>query len=523
MKRNANHMVWRVAAALCVIAIITLTLAQESNTSDGRSIKVSVDWNVSVGASKTVLTVQVCPEPPMRRGGPIHQQAHEALRDLNASYARLQAWFPYPRLSIAELDPPANGHTSWNFSLIDPIVLDFYDATQGRPIVLNMDIPGWLFKGTPPTYPDDPNEIDWQYQFGSSISKELRDPTYREVADYYRRVAQWYIRGGFTDEYGHDHRSGHHLKIDYWEVLNEQDGMAHDLSPETYTGLYDVVVSELKEVDPTMKFSALALANPENLLYVEYFLNPKHHKAGVPLDMVSYHHYIVAKTGDTPEKWRSEMFRRADIFLATVRNIEGIRNRLSPSTKTAVNEFGFMWGPEDDKLLMAINTGKSDSSEPTIPDQYWSLAASVFAYTYIGVARAGVDLLGAAELVDYPSQLAGTNLIHWRTGEPNAMYRTVKMLHEQLPPNGSLRATNVEGFAIEAQAFDTHDGRRLLLVNKSDKAHKITLECESKSNCPTSGTARAIDKFTGGAVPQEYRVTADVALMPHSVTVISYP
>ena len=84
---------------------------------------VTVDWSRTVAKSKTELTIQVCPEPPLRRGYPIHDQLWKALRDMKSNVARIQFWHPYPRLGVAELEPPQDGVTSWDFSLIDPIVV----------------------------------------------------------------------------------------------------------------------------------------------------------------------------------------------------------------------------------------------------------------------------------------------------------------------------------------------------------------------------------------------------------------
>ena len=50
---------------------------------------------------------------------------------------------------------------------------------------------------------------------------EFRDPSFKEVADYYACGVSWCTKGGFKDELGVWHPSGHHYKIDYWEVLNE--------------------------------------------------------------------------------------------------------------------------------------------------------------------------------------------------------------------------------------------------------------------------------------------------------------
>ena len=77
-----------------------------------------------------------------------------------------------------------------------------------------------MFKTEKPvTYPDDPNQPTWTYTQGI----ELRDPSGKELGDYYGRLVSWYVNGGFTDELGKRHESGHHFKIDYWEVLNEPD------------------------------------------------------------------------------------------------------------------------------------------------------------------------------------------------------------------------------------------------------------------------------------------------------------
>jgi len=480
------------------------------------SAAVTVDWTKVIGESKTTLTIQVCPEPPMRRGGPIHEQTHAALRDLKMSYARLQPWFPYPKLAIPELDPPQDGKTSWDFSLIDPIVLDFYAAQEGRPIMLNMAIPAWLFKAPRHRYPDDPNEIDWAYEFRPDVGTEFRDPTFKEAAAHFKRIAQWYIKGGFTDEFGKKHVSGHRLNIDYWEVLNEQDeGMAHQLNPQVYTALYDAIVAEVRKVDPSMKFSGLAMADASSLHYFEYFLNAKNHKPGIPLDMVSYHKYIVTEPGSTLPDWQRDMFADADRFVHTMRKIERIRQRLSPRTKTFISELGAMWGPETENVGAAMKGGKSDFSDPRIPDEYWTLAASVFAYGYLGAIREGVDMVAAAELVDYPGQFAGTNLIHWETGEPNAVYRVVKLLKEEIPPGAQLLQTRTHGRSIEAQAFMTPQGRKLLLINKTAQQVQVT------PGALSDGTVKSVDMTTRSAAPREYVLEADLVLQPQSVTLIS--
>jgi hypothetical protein len=110
-----------------------------------------VDWDKVVRVSNTTPTLQVVVNPPLRRGSPIHDRAFKAIRDLGCDYVRYGPWLPYPRLGVAELEPPANGKTSWDFSLIDPMTLDFLEATSGHSVILNFsNIPAWMFKTEKP-------------------------------------------------------------------------------------------------------------------------------------------------------------------------------------------------------------------------------------------------------------------------------------------------------------------------------------------------------------------------------------
>ncbi|MET0494401.1 MAG: hypothetical protein ABW000_14855 [Actinoplanes sp.] len=87
--------------------------------------------------------------PLIRRGSPITENAYRALRRLRAEYVRFVPWFPYPKLAVAELDPPSGGRTSWDFSLIDPLVEDFVTATRGTSPMLNFStIPQWMWQPT---------------------------------------------------------------------------------------------------------------------------------------------------------------------------------------------------------------------------------------------------------------------------------------------------------------------------------------------------------------------------------------
>ena len=77
---------------------------------------VNVNWDKVIMVSKSTPTLQVVVNPPLRRGSKIHDRVFQALHDLGADYVRYVPWLPYPKLGVAELEPPKDGNTSWDFS-----------------------------------------------------------------------------------------------------------------------------------------------------------------------------------------------------------------------------------------------------------------------------------------------------------------------------------------------------------------------------------------------------------------------
>ena len=220
---------------------------------------VTIRWDKPMVTSKSTATLQVVVNPMTEPGSPIHDGAFAALKDLGADYVRYVPWLPYPRLAVAELEPPTKTGTSWDFTRIDPMTKDFMAATEGHPVILNFStMPAWLFKTDKPiTYPADPDQPYWDYTQGT----ELVDPTGKQLGDYYARLVSWYTKGGFTDENGVRHESGFHYKIPVWEALNEPE-FEHKTTPKQYTERYDAIVGAIHKVSPETKFMGMALAMP---------------------------------------------------------------------------------------------------------------------------------------------------------------------------------------------------------------------------------------------------------------------
>jgi hypothetical protein len=454
------------------------------------SDKVTANWDKTVMVSKTVPTFQVVVNPLLRRGSRIHDGAWQAAHDLGCDYVRYVPWLPYPRLAVAELDPPKDGKTSWDFSLIDPMTEDFINATTGHSVILNFStIPQWMFKTEKPVlYPADPDQDVKDYEQGT----EFRDRSLKEVADYYARLVSWYTKGGFTDEYGRRHESGHHYKIDYWEVLNEIEG-EHQMSPEMYTRVYDAIVAAIRKVEPQMKFMALALGGPHLYpRFFEYFLNPKNHIPGTPIDMISYHFYAVPTADQSPEVQQYTVFDRADSFLETIRYIELIRQRLLPRTRTDVNETGIIL-PNDSVVPRA-----------PIPDSHWNLSAAYYGYLYGQLARFGIEAVGISQISGYPGRDPGVTMVDWNTGQPNARYWGLKLIRDNFAAGDKLVDTTSTIPYIYAQGFVTRDGKRkLLLVNKRDRSFDFSIQGGNGAE------VTYVDQTTGFQPPATLQLNGD--------------
>jgi hypothetical protein len=496
-------------AALMSLLFSTLAIGQDYPT------QLIVHWDKVIRTTQTTPTLQVVVNPPLQRGTPVHDNAFKALHELGADYARYVPWLPYPKLGVAELEPPKEGKSSWDFTLIDPMTVDFLEASKGHSTILNFStIPQWMYKTDKPVvYPADPTQVTWDYEQGT----ELRDPTLKEVADYYARLLSWYTKGGFTDEFGKWHESGYHYSIPYWEVLNEID-FEHHISPETYTRLYDEVVLAMKKVEPSTKFVGLALAMETNPGYFEYFLDHKNHKPGVPLDFISYHFYAVPTSDETPEVEQFTFFAQADGFLKTVRYIEAIRKRLSPETKTTMDELG------------AISADDQAQAEPghatkPIPESYWNLAGAMYAYLFGQLTELGIDVAGESQLVGFPTQFPSVSMVDWNNGKPNARFWVLKLLHDNFGPGDEqveiarAPASSVDNPYLYSLALATRDGkRRVLLVNKRDRTSDVSVAGS------TGGHVNYVDQTTGFNPPAAAKLNTDVIkLAGFSVAVVTLP
>jgi hypothetical protein len=471
--------------------------------------QTKIDWNKTLRVSQSTATLQVVTNPMLNPGAPIHDGSFAALKALGADYVRFVPWLPYPKIAVAELDPPTKEKTSWDFTYIDPVTKDFLAATEGHTTIMNFStIPAWMFKTDKPVkYPDDPNQVFWTYTQGT----ELRDPSGKELGDYFGRLVSWYTKGGFTDENGKRHESGYHYSFPYWEVLNEVEA-EHTTSPEDYTKRYDAMVEGIRKVSPETKFMGLALAfaggNPK---YYEYFLNPKNHKPGIPLDFISFHFYASPALDEGPDQWQHTFYNQAAGFLSNTRFILAIRDRLSPKTKIDTDELGVI-----------LPTDNTPADKTPLAPIYWNAASALYAHLFVELSKLGVDVIGESQLVGYPTQFPSVSMIDYTNGKPNARYWVLKLIKDNFHPGDKLVANQEEIFStpsITIQGFITPQGKKVLFVNKNNTGKTVKLQAEL-----ANGSTLTVDEQTGDDAPRVGKANGDeLKLAPFAVTVLQAP
>jgi hypothetical protein len=473
--------------------------------------KLEMDWNKVLIVSKSTPTLQVVTNPMLNPGSPIHDGSFTALKALGADYVRYVPWQPYPKIAVAELDAPTQDKTSWDFTYIDPVTKDFFAATEGHTSIVNFStIPAWMFKTEKPVkYPADPNQVVWNYTQGT----ELRDPSGKEVGDYFGRLVSWYVNGGFADENGKRHESGYHYELPYWEVLNEID-WEHTTTPEDYNKRYDAIVEGIHKVSPETKFVGLALANTGgNPKYYEYFLDPKNHKPGIPLDFISFHFYATPALDETPDSWQHTFFDQADGFLASTHFILAIRDRLSPQTRTDANELGTIL-PTDGLEIMA-----SKALPDHIQHLYWNASGALYGYLFVELSKLGVDVIGESQLVGYHSQFPSVSMIDYNNGKPNARFWVLKLIKDNFHPGDKLVANPENPFGkvdLEMQGFITPQGKKVLVVNKTSLERTVNLTPEFHN-----AATFTVDEATGDDEPRAGKVDGtELRLAPFAVTVL---
>eukprot|EP00937_MAST-01D_sp_MAST-1D-sp2_P004543 g4543.t1 len=491
------------------------------------SARVVVDWSQAVGAGPlaTEPSLQVVAHGLLMRDSPLHDRLFGLLRDLGARRVRYVPWLPTPLLGVAALEPPTATATSWNFTLLDQQFLDVWRAVQGGDGSANQGcamIPNF---STPPTWLYDGS--DWSYSKACTQAGGCKSRGYEKgvapaafrgglaaLGDYYGRLLAWYTRGGFTDELGVKHTSGHFLNITTWEIFNEPD-YEHGHTVQSYTEEFDAIVAGIRRhADPGRKMRFVGMNNPniddqaKVVGWAEYFLNASNHAPDVRDALgaggyIGYHAYPTAEYPMRSADDLSRLFDYVDDFVDNkVTAVQAVVSRLSPGTVTMLDECGTV-GP--------ILGGLADP-------MYWVASGAYWAYFWARAAvrhGASVGVVGQSQFMDSPDREPGVTMMDWTTGNGTAKYWTTRLIVESTAMGDIFRQTETDaGAPVYAQAFTHGAERRVLLINKQNALTSVAVA--------GAASARVVDQLTNQGPPREEAgLNGTIKLGPFATAVIT--
>ncbi|CAF1435987.1 unnamed protein product [Rotaria sordida] len=113
---------YRLACNIAHLSSISETDKKHHDQVNGDPILIEISWTIHDYVLHTIPTLQVVTNPLLsRQFSPIYKEIFANLKKLNAEYIRYAVWYPYPKLAVAELDPPSDlfqcGNVGENFSI----------------------------------------------------------------------------------------------------------------------------------------------------------------------------------------------------------------------------------------------------------------------------------------------------------------------------------------------------------------------------------------------------------------------
>jgi len=509
------------AILVSILAVSTaLPICVSAQATGQNDVRVSAKWGEVTRVAETIPTTQILAHRYTLRSSPVHDQLFQALRDLKTDDTRLQLWFSVANQAVPELKEPTATETFWDFQYIDPLVDDFYASSTGKHHLNMGTIPRWMFAVAPIEMPSDPGASVYRYTDGTN-GNLLEDPSGRQFAEYQARIYRWYTQGGFTDELGKYHSSGHHYKVDFWDVLNEPD-FENRITVEQYTKIYDAVTEAIHKIDPNVQFFGPEVSGSE-VPWAKYFLDPRNHRPGsLPVEWFTFHNYAEAQ--DDPATWQSRYFTdpakgptdglSARALAERTREVLKIRDDLSPKTKVIIDELG---------TFVNVKAGeeacRADEPYQAYRPLYWNANGANWAFNFITAENLGMPLLSVSQMIGYPTQCPSISMFDKDTARPNAHYWVLHLISRSFAPGDKLVPTQSSSPDVAAQASITPRGPKLLLVNTGNTAITADLTGSFKG-----GRLKAliVDEASGEQPPRAQSVTnRKLTLAPFAVAVVS--
>lgn len=432
------------------------------------AMPVTVALNGASQPAVTALSTNVAAITNLEpQDGALPHAAWDMLRQWNPPMVRLHfGFYGGAGPSLPEAQPG-----SWDFTQLDALIGQL--RAQGISFYLEVrTAPPWMF-----------NAIG-----------QLRDPTFQEFATYMARLVGWYNKGGFTDEAGHFHASGHSGWVHTWEVWNEPNSSfeipapvpsrpATWLAPERFAQLYDTAAQAMRRVDPAIAIGGPAISSYPDIPYLQNFVHNVHE----PLNFLAFHFYAIGDA-QTPDQ---------DIFNA----VYGPRfaDRLNAAHQILATE-----KPGQAIPIWIDEVGVNEVSHlPSDPR-----GTSPLAYAFISEVFALASTQQVALLVQFP--LVGTNQLALLDEQSHQIYRPFwfyELLARAFPPGAALvPLATPAGSGLVGLAAIAPDGQSLrLLVANSRVAHATDV---GGTGVPTPVHLTMIGRWQGTTIPPGATATA---------------
>jgi len=431
----------------------------------GAAALVSVDTSAQQGSVRTRLSTNLV-TPGMVDTSP-------GARGLLGAWApplvRLHAGSNFDSGSPPAL-PAGSQEGDWNFGPLDQMA-GAVRSYGGEPVLNVRYAPNWMWTCS---------EL---FNQGAAGVGGLRDPSFSKFGEYMARLVGWYNKGGFTDERGVVHRSGHQGWVSTWEVWNEPNlsgetpchpvGGGASLSADQYVAMWNVVVPKMLAVDPSIK-----LVGPGTSGFDAEYIQALMQRTQRPPDVLSYHVY----GGGSNAQADHELF-------------DGL---VDLTAGTTTNWGRPMWVSE-----LNVNSASEDDphGRPSGPfGVAWG--ASAFRMMVLG----GIELAHQFEFVT-GSQFGLLNL---DSGAPQLPYWRDLLLTQAFPAGSTVVRSTSSVNGIETLAARRSDGSlAVLVINRqlagsadvggSGVPTRVTVHLQGLT--PSVVSLRQIDRTTDAAHP----------------------
>lgn len=203
------------------------------------------------------------------------------------------------RIAISRNYIPMQSNTGrasdWDFTELDPTVMAVLGVSDHNPIFAVSEAPPFLTTTTG--------------NASSGVQFNFNDANVQAFAQYCANLVRYYNTGGF-DWGGRHFQAPAGTHITWWEIFNEYN--TNGLLPTQYVQLYNATVPAMLAVDPTIRFTALELADatylgdtltgdPRNNL-PWFVAAPASGGVNARVDAVTLHLYSTANRSDTDAK-----------------------------------------------------------------------------------------------------------------------------------------------------------------------------------------------------------------------------